>query len=127
MNIFDTDIRHPAECLLARAQKVVCDAVRHSLIHLHADPHYLVSQIGWDLEDEGLWVDRDKSKEDQIYKRIFGFKVKKEGYKGGMPYYKVSLCWGPPVEFYNSEHINLNPEYSIDIYVDINGIIHGNI
>lgn len=125
MSIFDKDIRHPAEDLLTRAQKVVCDAVRYSLIHFHTESRYLVSQIGWNLVDEGLWVDRNKPEEDQIYKRIFGFKVKKEGSKGGMPYYKVSLCWGQPAEFYSSEHIN--PEYSIDIYVDITGTIHGNI
>ena len=125
MSIFDTDIRHPAEDLLTRTQKVVCDTVRRSLMHFHSNSSYLLRQIGWDLESEGLWMDRNKSKEDQIYKKIFGIKVKQEGYKGGIPYYKVSLCWGPPAEFFNSDHIN--SEYSIDIYVSISGIIHGDI
>ncbi len=127
MSIFDTDIRHPVEDLLIRAQKVVCDTVRHSLINYHTDPGYLAEQIEWGLEDEGLWLDRDKDKqeEDQIYKKIFGIKVKKEGYCVRIPYYKVSLCWGRPSEFFNSNHII--PGYSIDMYVGINGIIHGDI
>lgn len=135
MSIFDTDIRHPVEDLLTRARKVVCNNVRHALIHLDADSDYLVRKIGWDLEDEGLWVDRSKPEEDQIYKKIFGIKVKKEGYMSSLksleeyemetPYYKVSLCWGQPAEFYNSDHII--PGYSIDMYVGINGIIHGDI
>ena len=81
MSIFDTDIRHPVEDLLIRAQKVVCDTVRHSLINYHTDPGYLAEQIEWGLEDEGLWLDRDKDKqeEDQIYKKYSGLKLKKRG------------------------------------------------
>ena len=125
MSIFDTNIRHPAEDLLTRAQEVVCDTVRHSLSNYLTDPGYLVRQIGHDLKDEGLWWDANKPEEDQIYKKIFGIKVKKEGYKARIPYYKVSLCWGWSSEFFLSDHII--PGRSIDIYVGINGIIHGDI
>ena len=125
MSIFDTDIRYPVEDLLTRVREVVCDAVEQSLIHYCDEPDYLLRIIGWRLEREGLWMDRDKPEEDQIYKKIFGIKVKKEGYKRGIPYYKVSLCWGQPAEFHHSDHII--PGYSIDMYVGINGIIHGDI
>lgn len=125
MSIFDKDIRLPMEDLFTKVRKVVCDTVTRSLIHYQADPDYLVKMIGWNLESEDLWANRNKPKEDQIYKKIFGIKVKKEGYKRGIPYYKVSLCWGPCTEFYNQDHIN--PEYSIDIYVGINGIIDEHI
>ncbi len=121
MSIFDTDIRHPLEQLFDEVKEIVEYVVPGEIIHYNTEPVHIIREISRMLDYKKLFYSSTMPYEDQKY-TIYSVSAKIEGYKRGIPFYKVTF-YLPEL----TDHEFVNKKHFIDLYVGISGIISDNI
>ncbi len=118
-SIFNQNINnYPLNELLEAVEDIAGTVVPQEMMHYNVSPEHITHEICTMLNYENILYSYLKSYDEQKY-TIYCVAVKKEGYKRGIPFYKVSF-WIPELD----DQGLVEKKHFTDFFVGIGGIVH---